>query len=65
MISQVQKTLEFKQFYSINLLFFIKQLLDKASFENVTKWIEDVRAERGYDVIICLVGSKTDLEDKR
>lgn len=35
------------------------------SFEQVTRWIEDVRAERGNDVIIVLVGNKTDLADKR
>ena len=31
----------------------------------MNKWIEDVRAERGTDVIIMLVGNKTDLQDKR
>lgn len=35
------------------------------SFQQVNKWIEDVRAERGTDVIIMLVGNKTDLQDKR
>jgi len=35
------------------------------SFEQVTRWVEDVRAERGNDVIIVLVGNKTDLADKR
>ncbi|KAM7131074.1 LOW QUALITY PROTEIN: ras-related protein Rab-6A [Ciconia maguari] len=30
-----------------------------------TKWIDDVRTERGSDVIIMLVGNKTDLADKR
>ncbi|EGS22054.1 putative GTP-binding protein [Thermochaetoides thermophila DSM 1495] len=35
------------------------------SFENTRKWIDDVRAERGNDVIIVLVGNKTDLADKR
>mmetsp|Transcript_13852 Transcript_13852/g.13435 ORF Transcript_13852/g.13435 Transcript_13852/m.13435 type:complete len:237 (-) Transcript_13852:328-1038(-) len=39
---------------------------NRASFLNTTKWIEDVRAERGNDVVICLVGNKTDLgNDKR
>ena len=32
---------------------------------NTSKWIEDVRNERGNDVIIVLVGNKTDLSDKR
>ncbi|EFW99330.1 Ras small monomeric GTPase [Grosmannia clavigera kw1407] len=35
------------------------------SFQNTRKWIDDVRAERGNDVIIVLVGNKTDLNDKR
>jgi GTPase SAR1 family protein len=39
--------------------------LDRASFLNTSKWIEDVRNERGNDVIIVLVGNKTDLSDKR
>ena len=30
-----------------------------------SKWIDDVRTERGQDVIIMLVGNKTDLADKR
>lgn len=35
---------------------------------NTNKWIEDVRTERGDDVIVVLVGNKTDLasdSDKR
>lgn len=35
------------------------------SFNQTNKWIDDVRAERGNDVIIMLVGNKTDLADKR
>uniref|UniRef100_A0A8C4HUE3 RAB6B, member RAS oncogene family a n=1 Tax=Dicentrarchus labrax TaxID=13489 RepID=A0A8C4HUE3_DICLA len=35
------------------------------SFQQTSKWIEDVRTERGSDVIIMLVGNKTDLADKR
>jgi Ras-related protein Rab-6A len=36
------------------------------SFTNTSKWVEDVRSERGNDVVICLVGNKTDLgNDKR
>lgn len=29
------------------------------------KWIDDVKAERGSQVIVVLVGNKTDLGDKR
>lgn len=35
------------------------------SFNQTNKWIDDVRTERGNDVIIMLVGNKTDLADKR
>lgn len=38
---------------------------DRQSFLNTVRWIEEVRNERGSDVIIVLVGNKTDLVDKR
>lgn len=38
---------------------------DRQSFLNIQRWVEEVRAERGSDVIIVLVGNKTDLVDKR
>ncbi|KAM3733428.1 hypothetical protein ACB098_11G135400 [Castanea mollissima] len=37
----------------------------RQSFLNTSKWIEEVRTERGSDVIIVLVGNKTDLVEKR
>eukprot|EP01017_Pseudomicrothorax_dubius_P016618 TRINITY_DN1883_c0_g1_i19.p1 TRINITY_DN1883_c0_g1~~TRINITY_DN1883_c0_g1_i19.p1 ORF type:complete len:229 (+),score=42.88 TRINITY_DN1883_c0_g1_i19:106-792(+) len=37
----------------------------RPSFQDTTKWIEDVRSERGGDVIIFLVGNKIDLADRR
>ncbi|KAI9253880.1 small GTP binding protein RAB6A [Phascolomyces articulosus] len=43
----------------------VYDISNRASFLNTTKWIDDVRAERGKDVIIVLVGNKTDLNDKR
>lgn len=35
------------------------------SFQETNKWIQDVRSERGEDVIIVLVGNKTDLSSTR
>ncbi|CAH0564708.1 unnamed protein product [Brassicogethes aeneus] len=35
------------------------------SFQQTTKWIDDVRRERGDEVIIILVGNKIDLESIR
>ena len=38
---------------------------DRQSFLSTDRWVEEVRTERGDDVIIMLVGNKTDLVDKR
>lgn len=44
---------------------FVIHRTDRASFLNTSKWIEDVRTERGQDVVIMLVGNKTDISDRR
>lgn len=38
---------------------------DRQSFLNTARWVDEVRTERGGDVIIMLVGNKTDLVEKR
>ncbi|KAI7882274.1 ras-domain-containing protein [Lichtheimia hyalospora FSU 10163] len=43
----------------------VYDISSRNSFSNTEKWIADVRAERGNEVIIVLVGNKTDLNDKR
>ncbi|CAI0446033.1 unnamed protein product [Linum tenue] len=43
----------------------VYDVASRHSFMNTSKWIEEVRTERGSDVIIVLVGNKTDLVDKR
>ena len=43
----------------------VYDITNRASFLNTSKWIEDVRNERGNDVIIVLVGNKTDLTERR
>ena len=43
----------------------VYDVTNRLSFGNTTKWIEDVRAERGNDVVICLVGNKTDLGNEK
>ncbi|KAK0497197.1 ras family-domain-containing protein [Armillaria luteobubalina] len=40
-------------------------ITNRQSFLSTTKWIDDVRSERGSDAIIVLVGNKADLSDKR
>jgi Ras-related protein Rab-6A len=43
----------------------VYDVTNRQSFLNTSRWIEEVRSERGQDVIIVLVGNKTDLVDKR
>jgi len=40
-------------------------ITNRQSFLSTSKWIEDVRSERGNDVMVVLVGNKADLSDKR
>jgi len=43
----------------------VYDVTNKTSFENTKRWIDDVRAERGDDVVLALVGNKTDLAEER
>ncbi|KAJ1889411.1 GTPase Ryh1 [Kickxella alabastrina] len=43
----------------------IYDITNRESFSQTSRWIDDVRAERGNDVIIVLVGNKTDLNESR
>jgi len=43
----------------------VYDVTNRASFLNTAKWLEDVKIERGNDVVTMLVGNKTDLADKR
>ena len=40
-------------------------IANRSTFVNTQKWIDDVRTERGNEVVIMLVGNKTDLSHKR
>lgn len=43
----------------------VYDITSQKSFAQTRKWVDDVRGERGNDVIIVLVGNKTDLSEKR
>ncbi|KAF2892602.1 hypothetical protein ILUMI_13571 [Ignelater luminosus] len=43
----------------------VYDITNVTSFQQTSKWIDEVRAERGNDVVIMLVGNKVDLFDKR
>lgn len=39
--------------------------VDKASFNSIPQWINEVRTIRGNETIILIVGNKMDIQDKR
>lgn len=43
----------------------VYDITNRASFMNTEQWIDDIRTERGNDVVIMLVGNKTDSQDMR
>jgi len=43
----------------------VYDITKRHSFEGTRKWISDVRAERGNDALVALVGNKTDLTEER
>jgi len=43
----------------------VYDITDRQSFLSTSTWIDDVKAERGNDVMIVLVGNKADLSEKR
>lgn len=43
----------------------VYDITNRQSFKDANVWIDDVRTERGDQVIIVLVGNKTDLRDNR
>lgn len=43
----------------------VYDITNRQTFLDAFRWIDDVRTERGDQVIIVLVGNKTDLRDQR
>ena len=43
----------------------VYDITNKKSFENVEKWISDLKANADEEISMILLGNKTDLEDKR
>ncbi|KAG7698017.1 hypothetical protein KL930_001679 [Ogataea haglerorum] len=47
-----------------NVAIIVYDITNKESFQNVSKWFDYVKQERGSNVLIILVGNKSDLENK-
>ena len=45
--------------------FIVYDITDKKSFENVLTWLNECRDMCYKDILICLIGNKSDLESKR
>ena len=43
----------------------VYDVANRQSFLNVAKWIDEVKQERGENVVIVIVGNKTDLVEER
>ena len=43
----------------------VYDVTNRASFQNVKAWLDEARSNGGANVIVLLVGNKTDLEDQR
>jgi small GTP-binding protein len=55
-----------KQYYNnTNGCFLIFDITNRSSFDDIPAWIEDIRQFASKDVIIILVGNKSDLADER
>ncbi|EGR29228.1 rab6-family small gtpase, putative [Ichthyophthirius multifiliis] len=48
-----------------NAAIIVYDVTNQASFNNLTKWIEEVKEERGNDALIFVLGNKADLEDRK
>jgi small GTP-binding protein len=42
----------------------VYDVTNRNSFTNLRRWIDDVRNERGNEVLLVIVGNKTDLEER-
>eukprot|EP01062_Namystynia_karyoxenos_P070726 TRINITY_DN66098_c0_g1_i1.p1 TRINITY_DN66098_c0_g1~~TRINITY_DN66098_c0_g1_i1.p1 ORF type:complete len:229 (+),score=37.25 TRINITY_DN66098_c0_g1_i1:153-839(+) len=43
----------------------VYDVCSRSSFQNTAKWLDDVRSERGDDVIVVFVGNKIDRDSER
>ncbi|KAJ3451347.1 rab gtpase [Anaeramoeba flamelloides] len=48
-----------------SLVVIVFDITNKTSFKSIEFWMDTVQNERGDDVIVFLVGNKTDIEDER
>ena len=40
-------------------------LTEKETFDNISKWIKDIKDNKGDDISLIILGNKSDLRDQR
>lgn len=48
-----------------NVAVIVYDITNINSFQNINKWYEDVKAARGKEVLVVIVGNKSDLAENR
>lgn len=48
-----------------NVAVIVYDITNVNSFQNINKWYEDVKAARGKEVLVVIVGNKADLAENR
>ena len=46
-------------------IFLVYDVTNRESYDNLSGWIDYVKEHRGDDVIVFVIGNKTDLEEER
>ncbi|XP_069142342.1 ras-related protein Rab-43-like [Argopecten irradians] len=59
------RTITQSYYRSANGVILAYDITKKASFENISRWIEDVKRYAGSNIVQCLIGTKSDLEHLR
>ena len=62
---EVYRSLISSFYRSAALAIVVYSIEDENSFNNIEKWLNDIKTQQNPDVKIFLIGNKADLEDKR
>ena len=62
---EVYRSLISSFYRSASLAIIVYSIENEASFNNIEKWLNDIKTQSNPDVKIFLIGNKADLEDKR
>ena len=61
----IYKSLVSNYYKNISIAILMYAINDRESFDNIKSWLDDVKHQSRNDVMIILVGNKTDLEEER